>query len=114
MTMAAEVPTPVGEGSADLCWVCAHYVVHHGLPVGPIPEKPCGCSREEILPAHVIAARNLSRVHSEPESFEDAPTNPRPSFTRDVRRDRGYLISQGMRRARVNRSLARRIVETAK
>lgn len=52
-----ECLVPDGDGVVALCWTCAHDLVEHGRPVGHGPGSACGCSREQIFPADVIAAR---------------------------------------------------------
>lgn len=52
---AAECETPVGDGAASLCWLCAHDITFHGLPLGELREGPCGCARHQVYPAAVLA-----------------------------------------------------------
>jgi len=57
----AECETPIGDGAAKLCWICAHHVTEHGasLEAGPARWAECGCSRAQIYPARVLARMNL-------------------------------------------------------
>jgi hypothetical protein len=55
----AECVVPVGEASAAMCWLCAHHVVDHEVPVHLAVEAECDCTPEQVYPKHVIRARVL-------------------------------------------------------
>ncbi len=46
----AECYVPIGEGSAQMCWLCAHAVVEHDAPVSAAHCHECECTAEEIYP----------------------------------------------------------------
>lgn len=46
-----DVVTPVGEGAAELCWLCAHHVTEHGLSLAHAPTGECECTAEQVYPA---------------------------------------------------------------
>lgn len=52
----AEVVCPVGDGAADLCYLCAHHVAVHEVSLGGAPSAECECGPEEVYPADVRAA----------------------------------------------------------
>jgi hypothetical protein len=59
---AAECETPVGDGSASLCWLCAHDVTFHEVAMGsPLRTSPCGCKRGDVYPADVLARMDAER-----------------------------------------------------
>lgn len=58
-TMRAECEAPVGEGTAPMCWVCAHHVVQHGATLEEALEYECDCSPWEIYPDDVLELRGL-------------------------------------------------------
>jgi hypothetical protein len=45
-----EVTVPAGEGAIDLCWLCAHHHVDHGVSLRQAPEAQCECTAAEIYP----------------------------------------------------------------
>ena len=53
----AECLTPVGEGSAPMCWLCAHHVVEHNCPVREAATAECECTPDEVYPVSVLKAR---------------------------------------------------------
>jgi hypothetical protein len=57
---AAECQAPVGEGSAPMCWLCAHHVVDHDVPLHEAMEARCECTPDQVYPKHVIAARTAA------------------------------------------------------
>lgn len=48
---AAECNVPIGDGSAKMCWLCAHHVVDHDVPLHEAMEARCECKPEDIYPA---------------------------------------------------------------
>ncbi len=106
---AGECHAPVGDGSAWLCWICAHYVTHHDHPVGPLPDEACGCTKEMIYPAHVLAKRTMADDRLSPPLATEpdvAPPSALPAFLAKMSAkafERSMAISRGMRRARVTR-----------
>lgn len=49
----AECTAPVGEGSAALCWLCAHHVVDHDCSLEAAVTHECECLPHEIYPGRV-------------------------------------------------------------
>lgn len=58
----AECNAPVGEGSAAMCWLCAHHVVDHGTPVHEAAEARCECTPDMIYPQRVLQERCVTGV----------------------------------------------------
>lgn len=48
--LAGEVETPIGDGSARCCYLCAHDITVHGAKLGEV-SRGCACPRHEIYPA---------------------------------------------------------------
>ena len=55
--MVPEVEVPLGDGSAQCCWLCAHGIVDHGAQLGYASGVDCRCTPEEIYPADVMRLR---------------------------------------------------------
>lgn len=53
----AECQAPVGEGSAPMCWLCAHHVVDHGVSLHKAHEAECECTPDQVYPARVLQER---------------------------------------------------------
>lgn len=53
----AECMVPVGEGSAAMCWLCAHHVVDHETPVHEAMTAECECTPDKIYPVRVLQQR---------------------------------------------------------
>jgi len=47
---AAECLVPVGDGAVPMCWLCAHHVVDHGVPLHEAPTACCECLPHEVYP----------------------------------------------------------------
>lgn len=47
---AAECEAPIDEGSAPMCWLCAHHVVDHGVTLHEAAEARCECLPHQIYP----------------------------------------------------------------
>jgi RNA polymerase sigma-70 factor (ECF subfamily) len=45
-----DVLTPVDDGEARLCWVCAHQVADHGIALLDAPAARCSCDPADIEP----------------------------------------------------------------
>lgn len=75
---AAECMVPHGEGSLSMCWLCAHHVVDHEVPLARAMEAQCECAPEDIYPVRVLKARTAAYEIAKGNGFE--PLN--------VRRDR--------------------------
>lgn len=58
----AEVRAPVGEGSAPMCWLCAHHVVDHGVALHDAMEARCECTPDQVYPARVLQQRALQII----------------------------------------------------
>lgn len=49
---APEVIVPLGEGAIELCWLCAHHHVDHGVPLSECPtSERCEHAPHEIYPS---------------------------------------------------------------
>lgn len=46
----AECIVPVGEGSAPMCWLCAHHVADHECAIHDAATAECECLPHEIYP----------------------------------------------------------------
>lgn len=55
----AECMAPVGDGSAPMCWLCAHHVVDHDVPLHEAAEARCECTPEQVYPVRVLQQRAL-------------------------------------------------------
>lgn len=61
--MAPECKVPTADGGVTgMCWLCAHIVADHGVSPEHVLDwmdrGACGCTREAIYPADVIARFN--------------------------------------------------------
>jgi hypothetical protein len=65
----AECNAPVGEGSAPMCWLCAHHVVDHNVPLHEAAEARCECTPEQIYPVRVLKGRAIQLQNAELRSF---------------------------------------------
>jgi hypothetical protein len=65
----AECMAPVGEGSAAMCWLCAHHVVDHDVSLHEAAEARCECTPEQIYPKRVIKERAVQLVNAELQGF---------------------------------------------
>ncbi len=112
---AGEVQTPIGDGAALLCWLCAHDATCHDMELGTI-SAGCSCSSSEIYPAHVLAKRVAAPSRARTITSDERPAAalsgrtampaiPERPFIRlpEVDAKRSAAIAQGMRRARVIR-----------
>ena len=54
---AAECQVPIGEGSAAMCWLCAHHVVDHEVAIHEAATAECECTPENVYPMRVLQAR---------------------------------------------------------
>lgn len=61
----AECHAPVGEGSAPMCWLCAHHVVDHGVAPHEAATAECECAPEQVYPARVLQQRAAWRPPAE-------------------------------------------------
>lgn len=50
----AECYVPIGDVSAQMCWLCAHAVVDHDCPLHEAATHECECLPHEIYPNRVI------------------------------------------------------------
>jgi hypothetical protein len=64
-SFVAECHAPVGDGSAPMCWLCAHHVVDHDVPVHEAMTAQCECAPEDVYPMRVLQARGLAYVHGD-------------------------------------------------
>jgi hypothetical protein len=48
---APECLVPMGDGAMKMCWLCAHAVVEHDVPVDSALHHRCKCSAQDIYPA---------------------------------------------------------------
>lgn len=49
--MAPDVVVPLGEGAINLCWLCAHHHVDHGVPLSQCAtSERCEHTPDEIYP----------------------------------------------------------------
>jgi hypothetical protein len=71
----AECYVPVGDGSATMCWLCAHHVVEHGCAVSSARVAECECPPQDVYP---------HRAHEAPPEREVVE----PESPRAVERDR--------------------------
>ena len=46
----AECYVPIGEGSAQMCWLCAHAVVEHDCPPHEASTHECECLPHQVYP----------------------------------------------------------------
>lgn len=93
--MAGECETPIGDGSALLCWFCAHAVTHHGMELGGCGANvECTHTREEIYPAEELARRERATTCE-----ETAPRKTRPS----IRTSYMHNLQRADRRERITR-----------
>lgn len=53
----ADCVAPVGEASAPMCWLCAHHVVDHDVPLTEAMEARCECTPDQIYPVRVLQER---------------------------------------------------------
>lgn len=53
----AECVVPVGEGSAPMCWLCAHQVVDHNVPLHEACTAECECTPDQVYPVRVYQAQ---------------------------------------------------------
>lgn len=60
----AECQTPIGEGSAPTCWLCAHHIVEHGRALEDAMHGQCECLPEDVYPASVITRQRLAGLTS--------------------------------------------------
>jgi hypothetical protein len=64
----AEVLVPAGDGSRQLCWMCAHAVAEHdadpeddaSIMAGVDRCRECACTFEQIYPEDVVAKRRAA------------------------------------------------------
>ncbi len=56
-TFTPDVLVPVGQGAISLCWICAHHVIEHGVPLDKAGAGECECLPEAIYPESLLAAR---------------------------------------------------------
>jgi hypothetical protein len=88
----AECQVPVGEGSAAMCWLCAHHVVDHETPVHEAATAECECDPKDIYPAEVQRFRmqhgDITRKHIE-KMFRE---NPQDAL-------RGSTLSEAIRQS---------------
>lgn len=116
----AEVVAPVGDGAVDACWMCAHLIAVHEVPLARVldsyEERLCHCEKHEVFPPDVIARRNAlleqsnAGARAEPlpatsgtiySEGRRAPERPYGMSKRS--HDRSVAISRGMRAARALR-----------
>jgi hypothetical protein len=65
----AECMAPVGEGSAAMCWLCAHHVVDHEVPLHEAAEARCECTPDQIYPVRVLQERAVNFCKLERRGF---------------------------------------------
>jgi hypothetical protein len=65
----AECMAPVGEGSAAMCWLCAHHVVDHDVSLHEAAEARCECTPDQIYPERVIKERAAQLANAELGGF---------------------------------------------
>ena len=58
----ADVLVPVGEGSRQMCWNCAHAVARHGVEVERAWDHECACAPEAVYPPDVLLRRRVARM----------------------------------------------------
>lgn len=64
----AECYVPVGEGSAQMCWVCAHLHVDHDVPIDQVlNSQMCECAPHEIDPNKAPPAVLNGYYHERPQ-----------------------------------------------
>lgn len=61
-----EVVVPLGEGALELCWLCAHHHVDHGVPLSECAEAQCEHTGAEIYPREYLALRQCEKEASFP------------------------------------------------
>lgn len=76
---AAECITPVGDGAAELCWLCAHQVTEHAKALEAAASARCSCKPEGIYPPRYMAKRRqrLEALTGEPLGHAAQPAAPR-------------------------------------
>ncbi len=93
--LAGEVHTPIGDGAALCCYLCAHDITVHGAKLGDV-SAGCACSRAEIYPPDGPKAIEFDDEKPEPARYVDPPAY--------VGRDSGRIQTlRNARRARVAR-----------
>lgn len=65
-TFAPECIVPVGDASAPMCWLCAHHVVEHNVPVSKAYNAECECLPQAIYPHRAFEAVELAAPEAEP------------------------------------------------
>ncbi len=70
---------PVGHGSLELCWLCAHLIVEHGESVQAAPSAKCACHRDDIYPPFL---KELLAPVREREARLKSSQLPKPEATR--------------------------------
>lgn len=55
-TFAPECLAPVSDTAVPMCWLCAHHVVDHDVPVTEAYKAECDCPPHEIYPGRAPAA----------------------------------------------------------
>lgn len=79
----AECHAPVGEGSAVMCWLCAHQVVDHDVPLHEAMNACCECTPDQVYPKAVLERRAALTIGQHPlmqKAFEivDSEATGRP------------------------------------
>lgn len=64
-----EALTPVGDGAAELCWLCAHHVADHGASLADAATAECECSPDFVYPVGVRAALDRKIAATAPFVF---------------------------------------------
>lgn len=74
-TFAPECLVPMGDAAVPMCWLCAHHVVEHDVPLTEAFRAECECGPHLIYPDRVLAV-------PPPDESAPAPT------AREADRDR--------------------------
>lgn len=116
--MAPEVVLPLGQGAIDLCWLCAHHHVDHGVPLSECAtSEACEHTPDEIYPGRhpvVRLAPTLGQVSDAVEAGFveidgrmvqyrfDVAARPaaRKGLYEPIDHARSIAVSRGMRAAR--------------
>lgn len=47
---AAECLVPIGDGAVPMCWLCAHHVIDHEVPLHLAHSAECECAPQAVYP----------------------------------------------------------------
>lgn len=62
---------PMGEGAAPMCWLCAHHVVDHGVPLHEAMTAQCECHPMAIYPDRTFRLEHGDIDYSQPRHPDD-------------------------------------------